>query len=311
MHEAASPGPPGRLSRSVDTFEALHRDTLARVLRDAENSRRVFRRSEKARAGRAEADRQLLARAGLDLGELDELETREEELLHRFLESVRPDLEGRRRDRDGELRSRAEEATLFSGYGHRATLLGADVITNLHDGEDASVVWLHDADQVRDLSDESTGSGWGCLVRENPAYPDAAAQWWYQWVPPADGSWWFWIVAAYSGFRVVRANDSWHNCKYAKAFFYYDVDVHQYAWRGPDHRTIIDRRGGNIDDAGEVSGAVHWTFPHRVKAGDQVTIKITATLDVYAQGGGSYAELNFGTGQANLLKAPVVVISPE
>jgi hypothetical protein len=223
-----------------------------------------------------------VADCGLDLKRLDGLEAEEDRLLADFLRQVRPPLADWQHDLEAHLRARTTQAARYPHMGQQATLLGADISTNMRDGSGATFVWLYDAEEIRSLSDVLQGSGWGRLVKENPAYPNTTAQWWYLWTPPEDGTYWFWVIATYSGFRAVRANDKWYNRKYAKAHFYYDVDVHQYFWHGPDYQTVMDKRGSNITDAGEVSGSIHWLFGHRLKGGDEVTVKVTATLDVYS-----------------------------
>jgi hypothetical protein len=72
---------------------------------------------------------------------------------------------------------------------------------------------------------------------------------------------------------------------------------------------MIDRHGKNIQDSLLVEGRTSFGFEEALNGGDEIIVRVTVTLDTYAQGGGSYAELNFSDGEANLLEAPLVIIT--
>jgi hypothetical protein len=298
-----------RINNATAAFMQLREATIADAQRDYERNQYLHSLQLKEREQQAEEARQLLVRSGFDLKHLDHLEATEDRLRHAFLQQVRPPLAERPLALEAHLQDRFAQAMLYHHVGDTPTLLGADLSApGTADGE-PTYVWLYDAEKIKDLTSISEGSGSGCFVRENPDFPDPTAKWWYTWTPPEDGLYSFWVVAPYSGFCIIRANDKWYNCKYAKAHAFVEVNVHQYFWLGRHEQTIIDKRGSNIQDTSLVSGSVHFLFNEPLKGGDEMVVRITVTLDTYVQGSGSYAELNFTEGQANYLRAPFVFIS--
>jgi hypothetical protein len=304
---SAEPGSPAEFG---SRFQRVRQQALSEIREDLRQKNAVFHLQLEDRQRQDEESRRLLRESGLDLENLEKLDTQEERLLDRFLQEVRPPLASRPRVQEAHLQALATQAAVLPYMGQHATLLGADLATNLRHDAEPVFVWLYGAGDVK-LANTMTGSGWGCFVSENPDYPDAMTVWWYVWTPPQDGAYRFWVVAPYSGFRVIRANDSWYNCKYAKAYAFYEVDVYQFFWRGADLQTMIDRRGSNINEAGPVSGSLHWNFSHPLGSNHPVIIEIRLTLDVYAQGSGAHAELNFSDGEGNSLGSPVVFIEKQ
>jgi hypothetical protein len=298
-----------RLTNVTAAFMQLRQATISEEKGEYERIKYLNSLQLKERLQQAEESRQLLLRCGLNQDELDKLEAEEDRLGKAFLKQVRPPLLDRPLALESHLQDRFAQSALFQHAGSAPTLLGADISGPASADGEPTYVWLYDAEKVNDLTSTSEGSGWGCFLKENPDYPDPNAKWWYTWTPPEDGLYSFWVIAAYSGFFIIRANDKWYNCKYAKAHAFVDVNVHQYFWRGRHERTIIDRRGSNIQDTSLVSGSVHFMFNESLNGGDEMKIRVTVTLDTYAQGSGSYAELNFSEGEANFLKAPFVFIS--
>jgi hypothetical protein len=300
---------PNRLAWATQAFLRLREETIAEEKRDFERNKYLDSLQLKEREQQAEEAFQLLLRCGIDQKELDQLEATEDRLQEAFLQQVRPPLVERQQVLEAHLQDRFARSALYQYAGSAPTLLGADLSRPASADGEPTYVWLYDAEKIKDLTSTMENSGWGCFLKENPDYPDPNAKWWYTWTPPEDGLYSFWVIAAYSGFFIIRANDKWYNCKYAKAHAFVDVNVHQYFWRGRHERTIVDRRGSNIQDSSLVSGSVHFLFNESLNGGDEMKIRITITLDTYARGSGSYAELNFSDGEANFLRAPAVFIS--
>lgn len=294
---AANPKP------SMD-LEQLRESTLAALRQEIQHQRQsaALQRDERRRQG--DEAFQLLQDCGVERQRLDRLEAQEQEQLNRYLDGIRPGLvESPPRPRRAES-DEAPHAALLAELGPTLTPVKSDVLTQLRSTSEAEFTTL----SRRDLKASMSGSGWGCWVEENPAYPDTMAYWWYSYTPSTTRSYNFWVSAPYAGFYVIRADDSWYNCKYAKSYAFYEVDVYQHYWRGADRRTVIDRRDDNINQSGQVAGAIYWFFSQPLLANIPVTVRVTATLDVYAQGGGSYAELNFADGADHYLDPPAVII---
>jgi hypothetical protein len=289
-------------------FLQLREDTIVEARRDYERARYLHSLHRTEREEQAEEARRLLARTGLDLEHVDRFEVSEDRLLHAFLEEVRPHLAERPLALEAHLQARIARARRYHPGGYTPTLLGADVSAIGARDRELRDVWLNDG-QVHNVTSSQSGSGWGCFVGENPDYPDPTARWWYSWTPPEDGLYSFGVELRYSGFCIIRADDTWHNCKYAKAIAWTRANVHQYFWLGEHGQRMIDRHGKNIQDSLLVEGRTSFGFEEALNGGDEIIVRVTVTLDTYAQGGGSYAELNFSDGEANLLEAPLVIIT--
>jgi hypothetical protein len=280
---------PHRVAKATAAFLELRRSTLAERERELEHNRYVFSLQLEERRRQAEQARQLLVQSGIELEQLERLDAEQ--------------------DIEGHLQERFANGPRYRHMGEAPTLLGADLATYANAADEPTFVWLYEAGSI-DLDTNQQGGEWSCLfLEENPDYVDPTADWWYTWTPPEDGVYSFWAIAPYSGFYIIRANDAWYNCKYAKAHAFVEVDVHQYFWRGPDRRTIVDKRGSNIQETGLASGALQWFFNEPLNADDEVTVRVTTTLDVFAKGTGDYAELNFSEGEGNYLGTPGVFIT--
>lgn len=299
--------PPNTPNRSTDTdvwFQNLRQKTLEELRQDIQHKNRVFSLQLNERLQRDQEARRFLQECGLDLQRLDQAEKQEEQLLDQFLQQTRPPLLKRPRKQEAPIRTQQAKKQLVSEMGQPLTLAGTDVVTNLRTGSEPTFT----PQIARNIKNTMSGSGWGCGVKENPNYPDTMAYWWYTYTPSQSRVHNFWVSTPYAGFYVIRANDRWYNCKYSKTYAFYEVDVYQFSWRGADRRTVVDRRSGNINETGRLEGALYWSFTHPLEGGAPVTVRITATLDVYAQGSGDYGELNFADGTDNYLDEPVVSI---
>ena len=293
---------------SAAAFRRLRDEVLDEARRDHERRVANFERAAADRQAAAADARQLLLSSGIDRAALSDFEVAEGRRLDAFLREARPGLADAQRDVGEHVEARVAATPTMDVVGNTATLVGAEV--QRADEGTPTWVWLYDADKVDDLTSVQSGDGWGCFVEENPDFPDPEVAWWYHWRPPANGTYSFYAFLRYSGFFIIRANDSWHNCKYAKAHAFARIQVYQDFWRQPHERTIVDRRGSTIDDISQVSGSVNWSFPEPLVAQNDLWIRITATLDTYAQGGGSHAELNFAAG-IHELGPPGVFVSRD
>jgi hypothetical protein len=119
----------------------------------------------------------------------------------------------------------------------------------------------------------------------------------------------FSVSAFYSGFGMINSTDTLWNCKYAKVSAWSRANVHQlFSWLGDHGQRIVERYGEFTYQAFPIGELVSFGFYEALEADFEITVRIRVTLAAEAEGGGSYAELNFADGQANYLGPPLVRI---
>jgi len=122
-------------------------------------------------------------------------------------------------------------------------------------------------------------------------------------VPDQTGSWWLDIYAEAHGFYVLRADDRWYNCKNARASVGVSVDVNQYGyWHGEQQTQLLDREDDNISLYELLDLPIGLAHSTPLRAGDPVCVALTLTIDAFALGSGSIAEVNFADGTGNYVK---------
>lgn len=304
MPSIISPDSTALAGEAQASYRRLRQQTLQDLRQELQHKNRRFALQRDARLRREKERMQFLADSGVSLRRIEEEERRDAQELEEILAKDRTQVIDPAPHRPAEIRSREDREFLISQMGNPVELAGMDVLTGLRTGAEPEF----SATYQRDLKSTMSGSGWGCGVKENPDYPDTMAYWWHVFTPAQARTFTFYISAPYSGFYVTRADDSWYNCKYVKTYCFYDMDVYQLSWRGMERRTVLDRRGSNVNDTGRMQGTTVWSFNHALQAGIPVTVRVRITLDIYAQGGGSYGELNFADGSANYLESPEVYI---
>jgi hypothetical protein len=288
-------------------FRRLHEARVKNYEEDLERYRRDAAQAESAQRA-DEGTIQSLRDAGVEVEPLRKLERQSEEALERFLARVRPSLverpplqaqDARRRA----LRFSAQSANRIVVPTHAATLLAVDRV-DLDDmkGEgDGLWVLPFDPSELK-LKRASTGSGWGCVAAvAGPPPPTAVI--WFMFVPDQTGSWWLNVYAEAHGFYVLRADDRWYNCKHATASVGVSVDVNQYDyWHGEQQTRLLDRDDDNISLYELLDLPIGLAYSTSLRAGDPVYVALTLTIDAFALGSGSFAEVNFADGTGNYVK---------
>ncbi|MEW5801372.1 MAG: hypothetical protein AB1847_04625 [bacterium] len=307
-------------SRSIaeieEEFRQLRKSILeeydGELLRVKEES--AVRSEEMAR--KEEEVRRTLAESGIEIGKLDGMEDARKLRLDEFLHRVRPRFVDMAPRFDIHLREKTARLAFSSSLGSsQASLLGADLLASdmeflaKIEGEIGNPsVWLYDANQLKDLMSVAKGSGWGWGAYGHVPYANQAI-WWYSWVPPETGTYWIYAGMYYHGFYILYADDNWYTSKNAEVHAFTDIEAHQYYWHGKKEIRIIDRGNDNISESSNLSGSSIWSFNEHFGAGDTVLFKVRFALDTDARGDGSYAELNFSTGKANYIGAPIVIVT--
>jgi hypothetical protein len=147
----------------------------------------------------------------------------------------------------------------------------------------------------------ASGAGWGCIGGR--ARRRICVNWWYRFKPQVTK--WYGIVPriAYTGFYIVRANDKWYNCKYARADVDVGVNAHQYNWKGESRWNVLHVADDNISVNRRFDTVRRVNYSALLRRNDWAWIRVQTCLDVYAKGSGSYAKLEFSAG-SNRICAP-------
>ncbi|GBE52333.1 hypothetical protein BMS3Bbin14_00803 [bacterium BMS3Bbin14] len=108
----------------------------------------------------------------------------------------------------------------------------------------------------------------------------------------------------FRGYYIVKANDRWYNSKYAKVTVSTWVNVRQYNWKGWNHVDVLNVADDNINVNRRFDTDRYMYTSYLLGGGDWAWISCVIGLYAYARGGGSYAKLDFATGNANKLCVP-------
>lgn len=297
-----------------EQFERLHSEEISAFENDLGKSREEAEWIE-GRNSRLRRDRpELLALGGLDIEHLEAMQAQDEEdgarevaVVRRELASSAPDLRGA---------AAARHRGMMASQGRSmATLYGATLLAPVMDRIDSNEgergnPWVLPSNPGRvDVWDRSSNGGWGCWAVASG--PGPRAVFWYYLVPQSSGPWWFWAYTGVHGFYIVRADDSWYNCKTARVRITGSVDVWQTGhWFGRRDFPVLSEGGDNINRYGRVDTAAWFQYPGPVGAGDPVWVKVTVQLDAFANGGGAYAEVNCSEGNGNYLEPILLIAGP-
>lgn len=285
-------------------FQKLHGDRVARYQEELERARREAERADSAEL-RDERVTRSLRESGIDVDYLLDLERESQEAGERFVERIRPPLVERSSLQSVDAKRRA----LYHGANqvfvppYAATLLAPNTgLLKDNDGESGQVWVLPYDPSELNIKAVSSGSGWGCLTAVGGAPPPTAVMW-FNFVPERSGLWWLIAYADLHGFHVMRADDSWYNCKSASFNVDAIIDVEQFDfWHGAQRTHVMGAQSDNISDYHLVDTSVALEYLTPLRAGDPVWVALTIEIDAFAQGGGSFAEINFADGAGNYIK---------
>ncbi len=178
-----------------------------------------------------------------------------------------------------------------------------DVQDQLTSSSSISAQDLLSGGACQDYYNWASGGGWGCLgsgVGEIQSW--VYFGFWFR--PPANRFYSVVPLFRFRGYVIVRADDSWYDCKNAKVIGSAWTNVYQYNWKGWNHVDVYNDNGDNIN-LNTRRDIDRWTYnSYLLGAGDWAWISCVIGLYARAQGGGSYAENNFSVGDANYLCVP-------
>jgi hypothetical protein len=112
----------------------------------------------------------------------------------------------------------------------------------------------------------------------------------------------------FRGFTIVRADDGFFSSKRAEVKGTAWTNVHQYNWKGWNSVDVYRTSDDNINQNRRRDIDRYTYNSYLLGGGDWAWISCVIGLYAYARGGGSYAENNFSTGNANYLCVPHVYV---
>lgn len=146
----------------------------------------------------------------------------------------------------------------------------------------------------------------------NPAITNPVAVIEYSFIPNATGTWSFMSALEFHGFYRVFADDSWWNSRDARVQLDVSITAGQYFVGAGNKQTVLKIEDDNINTYGFYDNVVSLDYSFPLRAGDPATVYITISLEAYAHGDDSYAELNFADGFGNFIRPleTVALINP-
>jgi len=297
-------------------FRNLQEEVIHAYEEKLKRDREKRERSLKQLQQREKQIREIMQASQLDLERLDRLVQEDEASLLDFLRDVRPALVdhpsyGMEDAKKIALSSRLQSPNRKIASVYAATLIASSSANLEGNPGERSNPWVlpYNPGQVK-IQGSETGNGWGCWAQPYVPTEDAAAVFWFPFVPDQTGWWYLNALVTSHGFYILRANDEWWNCKDSAAHVEAVVDVYQYYWNGQKRFPILDIDQGNINDSERIDEYGEYDYQVALGAGDLTWVMVMLSLHTFARGGGSYSEVNFSDGVANYIEPLIVVAEP-
>lgn len=173
-------------------------------------------------------------------------------------------------------------------------------------GSDGSVYWQGYGPGNIDLSDSASGAGpgwFGTGAGSFTVYMD----WWFTYDAPQNRYYGHTVWVPFHGFYILYSDDGFWDSKEAHARIDLSAVGYQYNWKATGSTNVFDMDSQNINVNDRFDGWRTMYYPDLLGA-DRAYLRVSGSFYVYARGGGSYAELNFGAGNANYIGVPWVYI---
>lgn len=174
-------------------------------------------------------------------------------------------------------------------------------------GSDGQVDWQGYNPGNLNVWTRATGAGSGIAGTGAGSF-HAYVDWWFKFRPDTSRYYSHSIYVPFNGFYIARADDKWYNSKRARVSIGLSARGYQYNWKGTASTNRLSIDDDNVNVNRRFDGWQNFNYSSLLAA-DQAYLRVSLDLYVYARGGGSLAELNFATGDANKLGVPVVYVS--
>ncbi|GAB3271117.1 hypothetical protein GCM10027347_42200 [Larkinella harenae] len=199
----------------------------------------------------------------------------------------------------------AEGHLISSSVGAQALGLYKPYYATLH-GSDGKISWQGYNPGNFDLWDYANGSGSG-LLGSGAASFTIYLDWWFTFRAPENRNYSHTIQVPFNGFYIIRSDDGIFTSKEARARISLSAVGYQYNYKATASTNVFSMGNDNINVNDRFDG---WRtmYYSTLLGADQAYLRVTASFYVYARGGGSTAQLNFSTGNANFIGVPYVYI---
>ncbi|MDQ0095389.1 hypothetical protein [Paeniglutamicibacter psychrophenolicus] len=197
---------------------------------------------------------------------------------------------------------------LVLGNGPAAAAVGwlSPYYGTLH-GSDGSVYWQGYNPGNINASCYANGGGSG-IFGTGAASFSVYMDWWFTFRAPENRNYSHQVYVPFNGFYIVRADDGWFDSKEAKVNISLTARGYQYNYKPAGSANVLSVGNDNINVNDRFDGWRTMYYADLLGA-DQAYLLVSARLYVYARGGGSTAQLDFSTGNANYLGVPLVYVS--
>ena len=174
-------------------------------------------------------------------------------------------------------------------------------------GSDGSVYWQGYNPGNINASCFANGSGSGVFGTGAASFA-VYMDWWFTFNAPANRNYAHTVYVPFNGFYIARADDGWFDSKQAKLSISLSATGYQYNYKPTGTANVLSVGNDNINVNDRFDGWRTMYYSDLLGA-DRAYLRVTAKLYVYARGGGSTAQLNFSTGDANHLGVPLVYVT--
>jgi hypothetical protein len=171
---------------------------------------------------------------------------------------------------------------------------------------DGTVSWQGYNPGNIDLGDWATGAGSGIFGTGAGSFT-VYMDWWFTYSAPVNRNYAHTIWVPFHGFYILYADDGFWDSKEAHARIDLSAVGYQYNYKATGSTNVFDMDSQNINVNDRFDGWRTMYYSDLLRA-DQAYLRVTASFYVYARGGGSHAQLDFGTGNANYIGMPWVYI---
>ncbi|GAB3325422.1 hypothetical protein GCM10027299_23510 [Larkinella ripae] len=197
------------------------------------------------------------------------------------------------------------EGHLISSVGTQALGLYKPYYATLH-SSNGTISWQGYNPGNFDLWDSASGGGSG-LFGSGAASFTVYLDWWFTFRAPENRNYSHTIQVPFNGFYIIRADDGFWDSKEANARISLSAVGYQYNYKATASTNVFSMGNDNINVNDRFDG---WRtmYYSTLLGADQAYLRVTASFYVYARGGGSHAQLNFSTGNANYIGVPYVYI---
>lgn len=251
--------------------------------------------------------RDSLRKSSIDLDLLDKRIKRSDDDLQSFLKAARVERVNRPSLRVSDFKNRSLEAAalpdpgryLLTPYASSLMVRDKSYLEGIEGEMGNPWIFPSNPGQLK-VKDISRGDGWGCWATASGPPPTFTV--WYYFIPDRTATWELTAITVFHGFYILRADDGIFTCKSAEVHTEVKLEAFQYFWKSSPVFKLIDIDDDNIN-ATKTYDSTQFNWDNfSLKAGDPVWVKVSISLDAFANGGGSYAEINYSDGTANYIE---------